>query len=239
MAQYNYQTGYPLNLEAGSTEKPLSAFQKVKAEFERLYRLLNGGLSTIDQLASQINSQIASIESLASSLRTQVQNALNSIDSKLAALKTELKGYIDGIISDAGITGNCTVTVVQSDTHYTCTVTELDGTNDTRQIIRIGYNGTNHTSTFTVKYGSTITVVAQFTTDGSNTVTPTQIWSDSEGSGGRSGVVNRGFTSRFQKSNTVASNVNCITVLEPITITGLGIARGAAWEGPGGGGAGH
>ena len=236
MAQYNYQTGYPLNLEAGSTEKPLSAFQKVKAEFERLYRLLNSGLSTIDQLASQISSQIASIESLASNLRTQVQNALNSIDSKLTALKTELKGYIDGIISDAGITGNCTVTVVQSDTHYTCTVTELDGTNDTRQIIRAGYNGTNHTSTFTVKYGSTITVVAQFTTDGSNTVTPTQIWSDG---GWRYDVVNRGFTSRFQKSNTVASNVNCITVLEPITITGLGIAMGAAWDGAGGGGGGH
>ena len=235
MAQYNYQTGYPLNLEAGSTEKPLSAFQKVKAEFERLYRLLNSGLSTIDQLASQISSQIASIESLASSLRTQVQNALNSIDSKLAALKAELKGYIDGIISDAGITGNCTVTIVQSDTHYTCTVTELDGTNDTRQIIRVGYNGTNHTTTFTVKYGSTITVAAQFTTDGSNTVTPTQIWSG----GWRYGVVNRGFTSKFQKSNTVASNVNCITVLEPITITGLGIAMGEAWNGGGGGGGGH
>lgn len=236
MAQYNYQTGYPLNLEAGSTEKPLSAFQKVKAEFERLYRLLNSGLSTIDQLASQISSQITSIESLANSLRTQVQNALNSIDGKLTALKAELKGYIDGIISDAGITGNCTVTVVQSDTHYTCTVTELDGTNDTRQIIRVGYNGTNHTSTFTVKYGSTITVVAQFTTDGSNTVTPTQIWSDG---GWRYAVVNRGFTSKFQRSNTVASNVNCITVLEPITITGLGIAMGEAWEGAGGGGGGH
>lgn len=235
MAQYNYQTGYPLNLEAGSTEKPLSAFQKVKAEFERLYRLLNSGLSTIDQLASQINSQIASIESLASNLRTQVQNALNTIDSKLSALKTEIKNYVDGLLSDAGITGTCTVTIVQSNTHYTCTVTGLDGTNDTRQIIRVGYGGSNHTSTFTVKYGSTITVAAQFTTDGSNTVTPTQIWDG----GWRYAVVNRGFTTKFTKSNTTASNVNCITVLEPITITGLGIAKGDAWEGAGGGGGGH
>lgn len=233
MAQYNYQTGYPLNLEAGSTEKPLSAFQKVKAEFERLYRLLNSGLSTIDQLASQINSQIASIESLASNLRTQVQNALNTIDSKLSAQKTEIKNYVDGLLSDAGITGNCTVTIVQSGTRYS---TYIDGASvQIWQAVRAGYGGSNHDSTFNVKYGSTISINAQMTTNGSNTVTVTDnhlvgLWNN----GTRYEFGPNNFTVKFSKSNVTVSNPSFVTVLEPITITGAGLKLGDAWIGGGG-----
>lgn len=43
--QYNYQPGYPIDTSPGGTETHLTAFQKIKNEFERLYRVINAEFS--------------------------------------------------------------------------------------------------------------------------------------------------------------------------------------------------
>ena len=106
--KYKYEAGYPLNLEAGSTETRLSAFQKVKSEFERIYRLLNSNLAEYEDTLNTIKADFDSIKGL---LNDKIDKFSDSIDKKISAFESTLSNFRDSLKQEIAFGGYTPITL--------------------------------------------------------------------------------------------------------------------------------
>lgn len=219
--KYDYEPAYPLNLEAGSTETPLTASQKIKAEFERLYRIVNNGLEYIDQMVEKMETRLAEFDEKVTELINTIKQKMAELDTKLEDFRKQITDFVNQKFEDAGVGGECTVTIVQSSQSLDVVSA---GTSTQTTVVYAGDG--SHTSTFKVKYGNTINVSSGVTHTGLAWVNGVRYYAS-----------NGGTTVSFAKSNLSASASGVITVLENIQVAGNGfrLVQNDP-EGPGGGG---
>lgn len=108
MATYNYEPAYPLNTEAGSTEKPLSACQKIKAEFERIYRILNSSFATVDEMVAEARQSIANAISTFNQLAETLRSEMSTLSKELNSKSEELNSKINTKSKEASTVGTYT-----------------------------------------------------------------------------------------------------------------------------------
>lgn len=163
MATYNYEPAYPLNTEAGSTEKPLSAFQKIKAEFERIYRILNSSFATVDEMVAEARQSIANAIStfnqLAETLRSEMSTLSEELNSKINTKSKEAStvGTYTEVEANGTATQNGFLIVWHDNSGYQLCTLSIEGTVVGKWTGDGSYGGAMITGTFPIAKGQSWT----------------------------------------------------------------------------------
>lgn len=159
MATYNYEPAYPLNTEAGSTEKPLSACQKIKAEFERIYRILNSSFATVDEMVAEARQSIANAIStfnqLAETLRSEMSTLSKELNSKINTKSKEAStvGTYTEVEANGTATQNGFLIVWHDNSGYQLCTLSINGTIVGKWTGDGSYGGAVVTGTFPIAKG--------------------------------------------------------------------------------------
>lgn len=163
MATYNYEPAYPLNTEAGSTEKPLSACQKIKAEFERIYRILNSSFATVDEMVAEarqsITNAISTFHQLAETLRSEMSSLSTELNAKINTKSKEAStvGTYTEVEANGTATQNGFLIVWHDNSGYQLCTLAIEGTIVGKWTGDGSYGGAMVTGTFPIAKGQSWT----------------------------------------------------------------------------------
>lgn len=111
MSTYDYEPAYPINTEAGTTETERSSLNKIKAEFERLYRILNSSFANVEAMINDARDLITDATETFTQLAQTLRSEMTALNDRLTALvdtKTEQASTIGQYVGLASTSGTAT-----------------------------------------------------------------------------------------------------------------------------------
>lgn len=166
---YDYEPAYPINIQPGGGDTTLTGFQKLKSEFERIYRLLNSNLAEYD---IKMQSVSARVDSLLNDVTKTIADFKSDIDKKITDFTKTLDEFRASVKNDVSFSGYVPITLAGRTASGTATgdgFLVVDANNSGSDIAlevyvnntKIGYvsgdgsyGGSDSTTTIPVKKGS-------------------------------------------------------------------------------------